>query len=181
MDLYILAIIPLILFVIMDLKFGMKAGVITAIAVAIAITIYFRVRLGEWDEFMVGETILICLLGGISIKMENSRYFKFQPAVMSLIFAVVCAFYQFFDEPILVKILPQMMLLAPNLKGLAENTAFQKQLESLSHGLIYTFAAHTWLVYFAAIRKNNLIWILSRLAIYPMILLMVILVSLIKS
>ena len=171
MDLYFLTLVPLILFVVVDLVWGMKAGIITACVMAVLLLLYFYGKTGQWDEFIVGETILILVLGGVSIKMRNSRYFKFQPVVLGIIFASVASWYQIFDEPILIKFIPTMIALVPQLEDQLTSPLVVKQFTSMSLIFIFLLLIHAALVTWVVLKKGNLSWIFARLAIYPMVLL----------
>lgn len=171
MDMLFLAFLPLLLFVIIEFKWGIRAGIISASVLAVLLAVYTYFKLGAVDEFLMGEVVLILALGAFSLKMKNSRYFKLQPVVVGVIFSIVILWYQVFDEPILIKMLPTMYAFAPELEQLYANSAMQAKLGVLSFYLAITFILHSLLVAWTVYRKGNVAWILARAAIYPLTLL----------
>lgn len=169
--LFLVGVVPLIAFVIIDIYAGTKAGVYAAIGIGLALFGYYCYELQEIDELLALECSLLLVLGIVTINLNNSVFFKFQPVVVA---AVLCAFltwFQLFDEPYLVKILPRMIKLMPSLGHMVEsNPLLTKLLSTLSWQLIVLFFIHGGLVAYAALKMKNIAWLLMRLAIYPMLI-----------
>ena len=170
----IFGLLPLIIYVTVEFKWGMKAGVQAAIISCVALIFIHYFLYGVWDEFLLGETSLIVVLGLITIKMQDPKYFKFQPVVVGSCFLLVLAWFQFFDEPLMVKMIPKMVLMAPDLKAQMDNPIFIKQLSNISGQMIGVLLLHVIFVGFAAIKKSNFYWLMARLAIYPAVIILTI-------
>ena len=67
----------------------------------------------ELDWSLVVEVSLVTLLGAVSLKVNDTRFFKFQPTVTGVMFALYLAYHQFFDEPFMVKMASRMGKLTP--------------------------------------------------------------------
>ena len=74
MDMLFLAFLPLLLFVIIEFKWGIRAGIISASVLAVLLAVYTYFKLGAVDEFLMGEVVLILALGAFSLKMKNSSF-----------------------------------------------------------------------------------------------------------
>jgi len=177
MEMFFVSILPLILFVIADLYRGMKAGIVVAVSCSVGIFFYFWIKTGETSEFLVIETILIAILGGISLKMNNSQYFKFQPVVVGGILSLISLWYQLFDQPIMIKFLPLVKSMDPELAKQFASPQMMNMLGNISWILIINLLLHAAFVAWVAVKKGNVAWVMSRLVIYPMLLLSVILYS----
>lgn len=175
MDMMFVALIPLVLFVLVDLKWGMRAGIVTACVMAVALIAYTWFRTGTIDQFLVGETVLIVVMGLVSLRLNESKFFKMQPVAVGVIFSSVILWYQFFDEPLLIKMLPTMYAMMPQLKEFYSSDHALQVLDRLSLVMAITLLVHAALVAWVALKKGNVAWIMARLAIYPMILIAAIL------
>jgi hypothetical protein len=171
LELWLLMLVPLIVFVVVELKWGAKAGAISAVGLAILLGIYWYFRFGTIDETLVAEVALIAVLGAISVRMNDGRWVKFQPVAMAAGFAAYCAYFQIIGDPIIIRWLPLMVKMAPQIEWMQTDPRAIYCLTGASHFFIWVFVAHGALVGFAALRFGSWWWLAARLMIYPMAML----------
>ena len=170
MHVIFIGLIPLVLFVLINFKLGQKAGIISAMVSYVFVFGFFAIFYGYIDGISILEGILIFVLGGIGIKMNNAKYFKFQPAVTGIFLGLVFAWHQVFDTPILVKMLPRMQLLMPQMGDLSEIPEFADSLARISGLMGITFFVHAAIVGYCAMKTKDTGWLVARIAIYPMMI-----------
>lgn len=193
-SLVIMEFLPLIVYIGVDAWKGFRAGIIAAMICTLVMLGYDYVLFKELDKFILGEGIMILVLGAISLKMNNDRYFKFQPTVLALVFAGVFAWFQFFDKPLMLHFVPHMEKLfqsqptelraldgtqAPSTEAspmleMLHSEHFEKVLSRLSGHMIWLFIAHGLIMTYAAIRLKTAGWFAWRLAIYPALFILVV-------
>jgi intracellular septation protein A len=193
-SLVIMEFLPLIVYFGVDAWKGFRAGIIAAMVCTLIMVGYDFLMFGELDKFILGEGAMILGLGAISLKMNNDRYFKFQPSVLALVFAGVFAWFQFFDKPLMLHFIPHMEkilhseptelraldshpLETPEVSPMLETLRsehFNKVLGRISGHMIWLFIAHGLIMVYAAIRLKTAGWFAWRLAIYPALLVLVV-------
>ncbi len=178
--------LPLFLYTTIAYWKGFKAGILAAMGAAILMLGYNYLMLGEIDNFSIGECGLILFMGIISLKMNNERYFKFQPTVLAVIFCTVLLYFESKGTPLLVRYVPHIekLITGPDMtlemkKILAEmhTPNYTKMLAKLSKVLIFLIGAHGLLMAYAAIRLSTPKWFMLRLSIYPALVVAVVFVG----
>lgn len=167
-EMLLVSLLPLVLFVFIEVKYGIKAGIWTAIIVAIAGLIYFYLKIGKVDAIMITEILLLIALGVISLKMMNARLFKLQPVFVSVVLSLYFGYCQLYDEPVLVKMTRLFSELSPGVGAVYESELGRGFLATLSGHSIILFLLHGLLVYWGATRLKSFGWLMTRLAFYPM-------------
>ena len=170
MDGFLLAVLPLVVFVVLDIFQGAKQGIYGAIILSALLFVYFSFIQKSVDWLMFGEFILILGFGVAALKLNESKYFKLQPAVMGYIIALVLAGFQIAGKPFLIFILPHLAEILPQLREIQDNPAILYRLRTMSHYAIYVFLFHSSLTAYAAFRLSTKKWLGIRLLIYPLIL-----------
>jgi hypothetical protein len=193
-SLVIMEFLPLIVYIGVDAWKGFRAGIIAAMICTLAMLAYHFILFNELDKFILGEGIMILVLGAISLKMNNDRYFKFQPTVLALVFAGVFAWFQLFDQPLMLHFVPHMEKLfqspptelraldgaqlpsaeASPMLEMLHSEQFKKVLSRMSGHMIWLFIAHGLIMSYAAIRLKTAGWFAWRLAIYPALFVLVV-------
>jgi hypothetical protein len=191
-SLLIIDFLPLIVYIGVDAWKGFRAGIIAAMICTLIMVGYNYFVFGEIDKFVLGEGLMILVLGTISLRMNNDRYFKFQPTVLAVVFAGVFAWFQVFDQPLMLHFVPHMeKILQPNptelraLDGdkpitesetlqMLHTDSFKNSLGRLSGHMIWLFAAHGLIMAYAALRLRTAGWFAWRLAIYPALFILVV-------
>lgn len=85
--------LPLIVFIIVDSVFNnVKASIVSAIVFAAGQLIFFFVKTGKFDWFVLVDVALIAGLGTVSLISKNDLFFKVKPAVIeaaTIVFFIV--------------------------------------------------------------------------------------------
>ena len=96
-------LLPLLVYIIIDSFLPPK----TAISVAISFGIIQFVLIGiikkQWDKFILLDTVLLSLLGGISIIFDNEVFFLWKPALIETLLVLLLAIIYFTNINILFK------------------------------------------------------------------------------
>lgn len=175
LEVILVGLVPLVAFAVLDSFVDPKKAIWAAMFLGLALVGYFSWRFQELDHSMLGEALLIVVAGAVALRMNKPALFKYQPAVLGVIFAAFLAWFQIFDTPYLVKLVPQMAKILPDAKVFLENRQVLEALARVSGQLIFVFLVHAAVMAAVAYRFGNLIWILARLAIYPVVVAVMIL------
>ncbi len=180
-SLFLITLLPLVIFVVVDIKAGMRAAVIAALGAAILFLIWSYFTFGRIDEIGLIEVALLGILGAISIKLNNSRFFKFQPVIIGIIIGLFLLYTQLFSEPFLQRMVPMLKQLQPEMAHIYDDPRMLALLSRTSLYLIPVFLLHALLVAYAAVRKSNWFWIGTRVAIYPLIIITMVIAAVMQQ
>ncbi len=169
----LLGLLPLIAFVLIDWYFDAKRGIYAAIVLSLLLVVVFYFIDGGFDSTLAIEAGLIVMLGAIALKMNNALFFKFQPVLVGVCLSLFLSYFQFFDQPYLVKLLPRVAHMMPQAKDALESPQMIALLSRVSGQMIGLFLFHAGLVALAAVRGSNIVWVMTRIAIYPLMIVVV--------
>ena len=174
----LLGILPLFIFVVLDCYTNMKTAILGAIFLAIGELIFTLIYYGNIDIITTISIVSVLILGAISWKSENSIFFKFQPVILGVFFALMLLIMQILDKPLLIILFQKYKALLPEEQQLLllnkENLVL---LSSLSHTLGWGFLCHSLVVAYAAIKLSSWWWLIIRgIGVYFMIFFCTILV-----
>lgn len=169
--LWVITLVPLIIYVIVDFYSGLKSGVIAAVATGALTAGFVWWLLGELDWEAIFIVVVMATSGWISVKKNNPVVFKLQPVITGGAVVIYLAWYQFFDTPYLLKAWPKMQTLLPQDQvAMYATPEGQKYLINFTlYFLIWAFI-HTLLVAWAALKKSNKVWIIVKGLGIPFIL-----------
>ncbi len=168
--------LPLLLYIAVDYWKGFKAGIIAAICAAVVLLVFNYANTGDIDQFSLGECALILFMGVLSLKMNNEKFFKFQPTVLAAVLCSVFLYFEMKGTPLLVRYIPHIekLLTTPNMspevKGLIDQMhtpQYLKVMARLSKAMVLVIGGHGLLMAYAALRLSTPKWFLLRLTIYP--------------
>lgn len=189
--------LPLLLYIGIDYWKGFKAGIIAAIVTSLFMCSFEYLSSGTIDQFSLGESFLIVFLGIVSLKMNNDRFFKYQPTVLALIFASIFAYFELIHEPLIVRYVPHMEKIflgdpvkalaahahahgpsgaaapSPEIRNFLDNLHSERTQRSfaiLSRLLVFVFIGHGLIMAYAAQYCSTPKWFAWRLAIYPAVI-----------
>ncbi len=189
---------PLIAYLLIEYWKGFRAGIYAAIVCSVGLIVYDYSLTGEVDSFVLGESLLIVVLGLVSLRMNNDRYFKFQPTVVAWVFAALFAYFQIFDQPLLQRFTPHLekifraaeedpgmaadgspsqLALSQEMLAKLRDPKTQENFARLSFASIWLFLGHGLVMAYAALRLSTRAWFGWRLTIYPAFLAMVVLLQ----
>jgi intracellular septation protein A len=162
-DLFLVTLIPLVLFVIVDYRAGLKSGVMTAIASSFALGGFVWYLLGELDEEFIIMIIALAATGFVSIKKNNPIFIKMQPVITNSIGFLFLGWYQFFDTPIMIKYLPKVgKLLPPEQVQALSAPEMQPFLVRVSASMMVCLIVHSIIVGYAAVKARSSYWLLAK-------------------
>jgi isopentenyldiphosphate isomerase/intracellular septation protein A len=85
-------LIPLFIFILADEIWGTEVGLYVALCFGVSELIFYFIKDKRIDRFILLDTALLLLLGGVSIVLENDLFFKIKPALIELILLSIIAF-----------------------------------------------------------------------------------------
>lgn len=144
--------IPLFVFIVADEIWGTKTGLFVAVGVGILELVFVGIREKRFDKFILFDTLLLVVLGAVSIFLENDIFFKLKPGLIELILVAVLAVSAF--SPVnLIGLMGQRYL-----KGATFNDAQVAQMRKSLKFLFFIFTGHTLLVFYATFFMSKEAW-----------------------
>lgn len=144
--------IPLFVFIIADEIWGTKIGLFVAIGVGLAEMLRIGIREGRFDKFILFDTLLLVVLGAVSVLLDNDIFFKLKPGLIELILVAVLAISAFSPVNIIG------LMGKHYLKDVPFNKAQVDQMRKSLKFLFYIFGAHTLLVFYATFFMSKTAW-----------------------
>jgi len=168
--LFVLGLLPLILFVVVDYYADLKSGVFSAMIASALLAVATWLIFDEVDYELVGMVLIIAVVGVIAIKKDNSTWFKFQPVISNGVWILILGYYQFFDTPLMIKYLPKLKkVLPPENVEVFSAPGTTEMLSRLSLFLIIWIFLHGLFMAFAAIKLKNRYWLVAKALTVPLI------------
>ena len=156
-------IIPLLVFVIVDMFSGLKTALITAVVLALAEGGLSFYLLGEIDWITGCSVGLIVVLAAISYYTKSSLQFKLQPVILSALFGLFFLVTFFLGKPILLELMLKYRDALPlEVQTALHFSPFLHLLKLSSCYMGWAFLAHAILTLWAALKLNNWWWIAMR-------------------
>lgn len=177
---FFMVLTPVIVYVIGHRFFGLKKAIVGSLVTACAVVAMDSVMFGKIDDLLVTELSLFLLLGIVSIKLKNDRFFKFQPVVVNCIFVVWLSWLQWFDQPILIKYMPRLTAINPEFGALLSGEPGLSFLQDASLMIILNLLVHALIVAYTAIKSGDGVWLMARLSIYPLVVVSSIVLSVMR-
>lgn len=174
-----LDLIPLLIFVILDSLGHLRWAILGAVLAAVLDVAYSLLVFGQVDEFSYVSLGLIALFGGLSVKFNNSLYFKFRPVVLNLSMAAIFIGAYAMDRPLLLMGVERYgdalpAALAPRLAHPAVRGVLERASLNMGFGLIVQAGVVGW----AAVRVSTWWWFATRSIGFYLMMLTVVWVSL---
>lgn len=144
--------IPLFVFIAADEIWGTKIGLYVAVSVGIAEMLWVGIREKRFDKFILFDTLLLVVLGAVSIWLDNEIFFKLKPGLIELILVAVLA-VSAFSKVNIIGLMGQRYL-----KDTRFNEAQMLQMRKSLKYLFYIFTAHTALVFYSTFFMSKAAW-----------------------
>nr|WP_321485918.1 NUDIX domain-containing protein [uncultured Draconibacterium sp.] len=144
--------IPLFVFIAADEIWGTKIGLFVAIAVGVAEMAYVAVKEKRFEKFVLFDTLLLVVLGGVSILLDNDIFFKLKPGLIELILVAVLAISAF-SEVNIIGMMGQRYM-----KDVEFSTAQMQQMRQSMKSLFFIFLIHTIFVFYSAFFMSKEAW-----------------------
>jgi isopentenyldiphosphate isomerase/intracellular septation protein A len=146
-------LLPLFIFIMADEIWGTEVGLYVALAFGIGELIYYYIKDRKIDRFVLLDTGLLIVLGGVSIALENDIFFKIKPALIEFILLAVIAFSLWG---------PRNIILAMSKRYMGELTLNADQERSMRINMIAMFwitLFHILLVLYSAKYMSKEAWV----------------------
>jgi isopentenyldiphosphate isomerase/intracellular septation protein A len=144
--------IPLFAFLIADELWGTKAGLIVAIASGITELTYYWIKDRKFDKFILLDTLLIIILGVVSIVLENDLFFKLKPALIGVLMCAFLGVSVFTPNNILFNMSKRYM------KGIDFSDQQHQLMKKNMKVLFWLFIGYTALVLYSTWFMSNATW-----------------------
>lgn len=144
--------IPLFIFIAADEIWGTKIGLIVAVGVGIAEMLWIAIREKRFEKFVLFDTLLLVLLGAVSILLHNDIFFKLKPGLIELILVAILAISTFSRVNVIGLMGKRYM------KGVELNDNQMAQMSKSLKILFYIFLIHTLLVFYSAFYMSKEAW-----------------------
>jgi intracellular septation protein A len=156
-------LLPLVVFFLVDMFAGMTWGVIAAIVFAVAEIGITWWMTGEVDSTTLMASALVIGMGLLSLQLEDPRVFKFQPVILGVLFAAILAYYQWFDTPLMLKLLDRKSVFVPEqMRQMAQHPEVRRRMSLMCGDMIWMFLIHAGMVAYAALNMSTGTWLLVR-------------------
>jgi len=144
--------IPLFVFIIADEIWGTKTGLIVAVIFGVAELAYYRIKDGRIDKFILLDTLLIVILGVVSIVLENEVFFKIKPALIGVLMCVILGVSAYASGNILLNMSKRYM------KGVSFNDQQMLAMKKSMRSLFWLYLGYTLLVFYSVWFMSNEAW-----------------------
>lgn len=141
--------IPLFVFIIADEIWGTKIGLIVAIAFGVGELIYTWVKDRKFDKFILFDTLLIVVLGIVSIILDNDVFFKLKPALIGSLMCIILGISVFTPANLILNMSQRYM------KGMNLNDSQYIMLQKNMKTMFWIFTIYTLLVFYS-------VWFMSK-------------------
>lgn len=145
-------LIPLLVFVVVDEIWGTRVGLIIALVVGLAELLFTLIREKRLDKFILLDTALLVVLGGVAIVLDNDIFFKIKPAIIEAIMCAIIGLSAFTKIDLIGGMTKRYT------KGVEINDAMQMKMKRMLRSLFWIFLAHTLLILFSAFSLSKEIW-----------------------
>jgi intracellular septation protein len=138
-------LLPIIAFTVIEEKYGIIAGLFAGMAFGFGEIVYELIRYKKVSTMTwVGNGMLLGL-GGISLLSNDGIWFKLQPAIIEVGFAIFLFGSCIMKKPFLVMMIEKQNPDAPEfLKVSMGGMTFRLSLFFLAHSILATWAAYRW-------------------------------------
>lgn len=144
--------IPLFVFIAADEIWGTRVGLAVALVVGLGELVYTYFKEKRFDKFILLDTALLMVLGGISIVFDNDIFFKIKPAIIEAIMCLILAVSAYTKIDIVGGMSQRYM------KGIEMNEAVMQKFRQTLKIMLWIFLAHTVLVTYSAFFMSKEAW-----------------------
>ena len=141
--------IPLFAFILADEIWGTRTGLLVAIGLGIIELAWYWVKDKKFDKFILFDTLLIVVLGVVSILLENEVFFKLKPALIGVLMCAILGVSAFTPSNILLNMSKRY------LKGMELNDQQYQQFRRNLKIMFWLFTGYTLLVFYS-------VWFMSK-------------------
>ncbi len=144
--------LPLFIFIAADAIWGTRIGLLVALGFGLVELLYTWIREHRVDRFVIIDTLLLMVLGGISLALDNDLFFKLKPAIIEGILCGILALSAFSQKNIVLLMGQRYM------KGISLDEAQQKRMQQQLRNMFWLFSVHVLLVLYSAFYGSKEAW-----------------------
>jgi isopentenyldiphosphate isomerase/intracellular septation protein A len=144
--------LPLVVFIAADSLWGSRIGLVVAVVFGMIELAFSYVREKKLDGFILLDTGLIVLMGGVSLWMKNDIFFRLKPALVELIFCLILGISVYSPINIIALISRRY------LKNLALSEAQMRPMMKSMKTIFFIFLGHSLLIVYAALAMSVQAW-----------------------
>ncbi len=146
------ALLPLLVFVAADEFTSTTNALILAIISGIIVFVFTWIRNKKPDKFVLIDTFLLAIFGGISIVLHDEIFFKLKPGIIQTILVAVIGVSAYSPRNLMLNMARRYM------PGQELNDEQIRQMRQQTRALFWLFLAHTLLVYYSAFFMSKEAW-----------------------
>ncbi len=144
--------LPLLIFIAADALWGTDVGLIVAVISGLIELAVSYTREKILDRFVLLDTMLIVLMGGVSLLLQNDIFFRLKPAVVELIFCLILGVSVYSPLNIM------QTMTRRYLKGITFSEEQSRAMMRSMKALFFIFLGHTALIVYAAFAMSPAAW-----------------------
>lgn len=144
--------LPLLVFIAADALWGTNVGLVVAVVSGIIELAVSYAREKILDRFVLLDTLLIVLMGGVSLLLRNDIFFRLKPALVELVFCLVLGVSVYSPLNIMLAVSRRY------LKGVAFSEEQSQAITRSMKALFFIFLGHTVLIVYAAFAMSAAAW-----------------------
>lgn len=145
-------LIPLFIFIITDEIWGTKIGLLVALLVGIIELVFTYIKTKRIEKFILTDTLLLIILGVISIILNNDIFFKLKPALIEAILAIIIGFSAFSSKNLILKMSERY------LKNIQVSSSQSELMQNSLRCIFFITIAHIILIIYSAYFMSKEAW-----------------------
>ena len=144
--------LPLILFVVVELMWGTTAGLAAALALGVVQLLWFWFREQRIDKFVLADIGFLIVLGGLALLFDNALLFKLKPVFIGAAILLLIG-YSAFSNHNLVMLMSQRYF-----KGFIAGPFESWLMQQMLKVFFWLMAAHTFITLASALWLSHAWW-----------------------
>ena len=160
--LFLYGLLPLLIFAVIDafshrVSFAVGAAVLCAFG---ELLLLYQVT-GQVDPVSLAAVFLFIVFGLFSVRRDNRRLFKLQPAVLAGLTGGLVGYLEFFGQPVVYRYLPLLKAAAPGeLAQALQDPAFLALIDRMFDYLVMVLFLDALLIAYAALYCRTAVWLM---------------------
>lgn len=146
--------IPIFIYILIEEIYGTIPGLIAAITIGIIEIVYFYIKDRKIDKFVLADTLLIVLLGGVSLGLDNPIFFKIKPGMVQIIICAIIGLSAYSR----INIVGAMTGKYLKRSNLDTSNIDEKDVQRSLKGLFFILIFHTALIFYSAFYMSDMAW-----------------------
>lgn len=155
-------LLPIFAFALFESFAGLKTALIGSLIIAIAECSYTYFKFGELDYLSWTALLLILVLGGLSYKKNDSKYFKIQPVILSTVLSLFFFITLSQGKYVIYDLAVKYQEIIPNMSKMLQYDFFIEMFKNSSLFLAIGSLIHAAFCLYAAIKLSTWSWAIAK-------------------